>query len=203
MASYQIPQFLDSGEKILGPMNLRQFGYALGGFMVCAAIFTVLNALIPGIGYYALFFVVPIAILAAYLALGRYNGRDSEIYVYKLALFILKQKNMVYQRQPYMDDLDKKQAEWTFDSISKRWARGFSRDQDTQKDKQNEYGEQNTNKTKRFRDLGQSLDSSTNNALSEVKKRELEVDSKEAMLKEVLKMKKKQKEQQKKKRSFF
>jgi PrgI family protein len=204
MASYQIPQFLDSGEKILGPMNLRQFGYALGGFMLCAAIFTFLNTLIPGIGLYALFFIVPVALLAVYLALGKYNGRDSEVYVYKLLLFMLKPKNMVYQRQPYVDDLNKKMAEWSVDNISKRWARGFAKDKDLQKNEQNQYGKKGIkNKAQIIQFLGDNIDTSTTNALSKVKENELKNNLREVQLNKILELKKQQKLTKKKNKKFF
>jgi len=199
MASYQIPQFLDSGEKIFGPMNLRQFGYALGGFMLCAAIFTIITSIIPGIGYYGLLFVVPIALLAAYLALGKYNGRDSEVYVYKLFLFILKPKNMVYQRQPDLEDLNKKQSEWNFDGISRRWSSGFAKEKDLKANNLSQFGKnQIQDKATLFRNIGENIDTSSNNTFTEVAKQELNVASKEATLKQVLELKRQQKQAKKK-----
>jgi len=183
MASYQIPQFLDSGDKIIGPLNMRQFGYALGGFMICSLIFTTAQSLLPGIGNYAFIPCLPIAGLAAYLALGKFNGRDSEIYVLKYILYSNKPKKMVYTRVPEVTDLNVKMGEWSSDKITKRWAEGLAK---KKAGEANEYlgfsGENNNLKIRQIRQLGENVDLSLVNSLADIQARQMEIEAKESIL---------------------
>jgi len=183
MASYQMPQFLDSGDKILGPLNLRQFGYALGGFMLGLAVFSVVSSLFPRLGILAWGPSIPIILLAAYLALGKYNGRDTDIYAYKYFLYLLKPKYMTYQRHPYIDDLNEKMGDWTLEKINKRWT-----DQVVSKTNvaRNEYLEftsgDSEDKAERIRRIGGSLDQNYINSMTDAQRLELIIKQKEEML---------------------
>jgi hypothetical protein len=121
MASYQIPQFLDSGDKILGPLNMRQFGYALAGGFLSVVTYTIVDGLVKGLGWYAAIPCIPIVAVFAYLALGKYNGRDSEIYVLKAIIYNLKPRIMIYTRVPNNTDLDEKLAGLTDQKIRQEW----------------------------------------------------------------------------------
>jgi hypothetical protein len=187
MASYQIPQFLDSGDKILGPLNMRQFGYALGGFMVSAIIFTLAQSLVPGAQFYAIIPCIPIVGLAAYLALGRYNGRDSEIYVLKYIIFNSKPKWMVYARVPDVQDLNEKLNDYTTDKITKRWTDELGKQKAI---KGNEFltfnNQDSLKKASQIRALGNTIDLSTTNTMAEVYAGEAQIQAKEALLKQLL-----------------
>ena len=121
MASYQIPQFLDSGEKIFLMMNVRQFAYALFGFFATLIIYLVIQNSVPGIGWYAIIPAIPVILISLYLSMGRYNGRDSEIYVLKLFIYLFKPRIMKYQRQPDYSEVNRKMAELTPEKVLARW----------------------------------------------------------------------------------
>ena len=187
MASYQIPQFLDSGDKILGPLNMRQFGYGLGGFMISAIIFTFMQNLIPGASLYAVVPCLPIVALAAYLALGKYNGRDSEIYVLKYILFNSKPKAMVYTRVPNNDDLNARISDWTVDKITKRWTGVVANEKAIKGNEFLTFNNQNSlKKADEIRRLGNTIDLSTTNTMAEVYAGESEIQAKEALLKQLM-----------------
>jgi hypothetical protein len=187
MASYQIPQFLDSGDKILGPLNMRQFGYGLGGFLASALIFTTMQNLIPGAQFYAVLPCLPIVGLSAYLALGKFNGRDSEIYVLKYIIFNSKPKQMVYTRVPDMHDLDERLNEWTFDKINKKWTDEVNRQKAVKGNEFLTFNQQDSEqKAAGIRNLANELDQSVTNTLAEVFERENEIKAKEALLKQLL-----------------
>ena len=122
MPVYQIPQFLDSGDKILGPMNVRQFGYALAGGALSFVVYAIVGGLIPGLGIFAFLPSTPIMGLFAFLALGKYNGRDSEIYVLKFILFLQKPKQYKFRRgADAMAELDRKASKLTYENILAEW----------------------------------------------------------------------------------
>jgi hypothetical protein len=104
MAVFQVPQFLDSGDKIAFGLSLRQFAYALGGFILCFVLFTFFRTL--GGDLIGLFFVAPFAFVFSILALGHYNGRDAEVYLLKLILYVVKPRELKYKKQPQTPELD-------------------------------------------------------------------------------------------------
>lgn len=128
MPSYQIPQFLDSGEKIFLNLNIRQFAYALAGGGIGVGLFYGIGqTFLPQLGWFNLIFCVP-ALPFIYLAVGKYNGRDSEVYVFKSIIYFLKPRLMKFTKLPDNSDLDKKMSEWTYDKVLNRW-RGIDSDQ--------------------------------------------------------------------------
>lgn len=122
MASYQVPQFLDSGDKIFLSMNVRQFAYALMGFFVSLGIYSLFNQITPALGPYNLFWASPTMLLALYLAIGKYNGRDTEVYVFKSIIYFTKPRTMQYQKQPDYSDIEDKLKEFTPAKIEARWS---------------------------------------------------------------------------------
>jgi PrgI family protein len=177
MASYQVPQFLDSGEKIFLSLNMRQFGYCLAGFFLCALIYTLSIRILPGVGGIIPFLPsIPIALFTAYLALGKYNGRDSEIYVLKYFITLFKPKTMIYSRQPYTVDLDKKLAMITASKIEADWVKRANQTKIDIEDKNFEFsGLPSKNKAEKIRALGE-VDTILSNAKVEVVKREIAIE---------------------------
>ncbi len=171
MASYQIPQFLDSGDKILGPLNVRQFAYAMGGGFISVLIFTVTSSLVQGLGNYAIIPAIPILGLSAYLALGKYNGRDSEVYVLKSIIYLLKPRIMKFSRIIDVSDLDSRLSELTVTNIEKKWAEAASKAHNLEG---NEYAtfEMETSKLKaqKLRTIGSTLDLGQRNALEAIQR---------------------------------
>jgi PrgI family protein len=165
MASYHIPQFLDSGDKIFGPLNVRQFGYALAGGLLSFITFTIIQSLVPGLGVYALVPVLPIVALFGYLAFGKYNGRDSEIYILKIIIYFLKPRFMVYARVVDTSDLDEQLSKLTFDNISKEWAARIAQ---TTVDENAFENHSARMKADKIRELGINIDIGQRNALQSV-----------------------------------
>jgi hypothetical protein len=166
MASYQIPQFLDSGDKIFGPLNIRQFGYMLGGGFGTFLVFTLVQTLIPGIANYAIVPAIPLLALTAYLALGKYNGRDSEIYIFKAIIYLTKPRTLVFRRVVDNSDLDAKLSTLTVSNIEKQWAEAATK---SKKLEDNQYSsfelEDAKSKARQLRSIGSSLDLGQRNAL--------------------------------------
>jgi PrgI family protein len=113
MPSYQVPQFLDSGDKILGPLNLRQFAYALVGGLTLFGIFNFLTAVVKLNIIFAVFIVLPPAIVISIIAIGKYNGRDAEIYILKFVEYFTKPKKMLYKKVAQTPELNKRLTKLT------------------------------------------------------------------------------------------
>jgi hypothetical protein len=174
MATYQIPQFLDSGDKILGPMSVRQFGYALGSFFLCVIIYNVVFAFFgKAAGIYTFIPVIPFGLLGAYLSLGKYNGRDSDIYMYKFILYILKPRFMSYRRMPFLNDLDEKLGAWSASSIQARWSKELADKLSSKEAKISFRAEDEEHKAEDIRNLGENLDTVLASTMTEIEKEDL------------------------------
>lgn len=169
MPVYQVPQFLDSGDKILGPLNVRQFGYAMGGFFIGFIMYMTISKIAPGIGLLALVPSVPVAGLTAFLAFGKYNGRDTEVYVFKFITYFKKPKVLRYKRLPDTYELDKRKSKLTFESISKEWTDRVAKISSAR----NTFESQDVSeKIAKIKQLGSTLDTTSTNRFQEIAKRE-------------------------------
>lgn len=92
---YQVPQFIEVEDKIIGPLTLKQFIYIAGAGGLCVIFFVYLPI------FLALLFAAPIAGLAAALAFYKVNGKPFiEVleagfnYYTGAKLFLWKHKNV-------------------------------------------------------------------------------------------------------------
>lgn len=67
---YQVPQFIEVEDKIIGPLTLKQFIYLAGGAGICVVFFSYLPII------FALLFSAPVAAFAAALAFYKINGKS-------------------------------------------------------------------------------------------------------------------------------
>lgn len=67
---YQVPQFIEVEDKIVGPLTLKQFIYIAGAGGLCVVFFVYLPIL------FAFLLAAPIAALAAALAFYKVNGKS-------------------------------------------------------------------------------------------------------------------------------
>jgi len=179
MQVYQVPQFLDSGNRILGPLTLWQLIYAMVGGTICFVIFNFFSTLIPGIGIFALLPVAPVAGLTAYLSLGKYNGRDADIYVLKMIVHFVRPRRMTYSRKPDLSEIDQQIKELTPEKILERWRerREITQGQDIFKSKDVEY------KVSTIKNLTSSIENIQQNVLYEIYSMEKKKEDTEALVK--------------------
>lgn len=69
MMEYQVPQFIEVEDKIVGPLTLRQFIYIAGAVGICVVFFVSFSFII------AFLMSAPIVALAAALAFYKVNGK--------------------------------------------------------------------------------------------------------------------------------
>jgi hypothetical protein len=108
MAMYQIPQFLDSGDKVFFSFNFIQLIYLLLGFFISVGIFYFVSFLFPSIGIYAIVPAVPSFFGFLYLAAGRFNGRDTYLYVGKFIKIFTSSSRLTFQHIADLSDLEQK-----------------------------------------------------------------------------------------------
>jgi len=90
---FQIPQFIDVEDKILGPFTLKQFIYIAGGASAAVA-----SVLLLGV-FLGLVVSSPIVILAAALAFYKINNRPFVFFLESAFKYATKDKLYIWQKK--------------------------------------------------------------------------------------------------------
>lgn len=78
MIQFQVPQFIETEDKLIGPMSLRQFTYVGAAAVVSGILLFVLD-----IGLWILITII-LGGIGAFLAFGKFNGRPIAIFIKSL-----------------------------------------------------------------------------------------------------------------------
>ena len=93
MAQFQVPQFIETEPKIVGPLTIKQFGYIGIAGMLSFFLFFTLRLEIW------LVLTVIMGLIACAFAFLKYNGRPFEVLFINAALYIWKPKLYLWQRK--------------------------------------------------------------------------------------------------------
>ena len=183
MASYQIPQFLDSGDKIFLGMNLRQFAYAIVGFFLCVGVFNIFYAAITN---FAFVIIAPIAGFFSYLCLGKYNGRDTEVYIFKMIIFATKPRALKYMRDYDLSPIYTKIAKNTVTNIiAEMDARVVINTKNANDPLSTFASDTSATKANTIKKLGKSLDVQLVNMGNDIVRREVKIERHRELLSEL------------------
>ncbi len=91
---FQVPQFIETESKVVGPFTLKQFLFLAAG---AALIF--LFRYIFGTFIYWVIVSIPIAVLAGGLAFYKIDGVSLPIYLGRAFSFIIGSKKYIYQKE--------------------------------------------------------------------------------------------------------
>jgi len=94
MQPFNVPQFVEIEDKIIGPLTLRQFLAVLAGGILVLFYYLIFK--------YSLFFwilALPTSLLTGFVALGSFNGRPVFAHVFPLIGFVAKPKKRFFQRE--------------------------------------------------------------------------------------------------------
>lgn len=96
MGTYKVPQNVEAQDKILGPLSMKQFVYAMIGIGYGLLTFAILKSVI------LLWIIVGVPPMLALLALGLYQKEDQsmEVYLIGIAQFIARPKTRLWQKEP-------------------------------------------------------------------------------------------------------
>lgn len=93
MLQYNIPQFVDSEDKVVGPVTIRQFAYLAIGVVVIGFLWVFK----PNIPVF-LVFSVPIALVCFALAFVKINGQTFMTFITNVLIYILKPSLFMWSR---------------------------------------------------------------------------------------------------------
>ncbi len=96
MGTYKVPQNVEAQDKILGPLSMKQFVYAMIGVGYGLLTFALFKSVI------LLWVIVGVPPMLALLALGLYQKEDQsmEVYLIGIAQFITRPKTRLWQKEP-------------------------------------------------------------------------------------------------------
>ncbi len=93
MQQYNIPQFIDSEDKIIGPLTIRQFSYLAIGVVVSGFLWYFK----PNIPVF-LITAIPVMLAAFTFAFIKINGQNFEILLSNVIIYILKPTLFLWSR---------------------------------------------------------------------------------------------------------
>ena len=93
MAEYQVPQFIEVEDKIIGPLTLKQFIYLAGGAGLCIIFYFYLPIFISP------FLIIPAGGLALALAFYKVNGKPFVELLESAVSFYLGKKLFLWKRE--------------------------------------------------------------------------------------------------------
>ena len=99
---FEVPQFIDVEDKIVGPFTWRQFVYIAGGIGILVTLWLVLDS-------FLLFILIglPIGALAASLAFQRVNNRPFSIFLESFFSYLTKNKVYLWKKDAAQEIIDR------------------------------------------------------------------------------------------------
>ena len=98
---FQVPQFIETEEKIIGPFTVKQFIFvAIGG----AILFLLFFAVPPGV---FIFLAIPIGAIFLGLALVRIQEMPLYLYLFNFVTYLINPKKYFYKSSEEIDTLPK------------------------------------------------------------------------------------------------
>ena len=91
---FNVPQFLDIEDKIIGPLTLKQAGY-MGG---AAGVIFIIYSLVPNFAVFILI-SIPIFALAIALAFIKINGRPFINFIISYLIYMTKPKLFIWRKK--------------------------------------------------------------------------------------------------------
>lgn len=89
---FQVPQFIEMEDKIVGPLTLKQFGYFAGAFAICFFLFSFLTKT------FSIMLSIPVIAIAFALAFGSVQGVPMPKYLANFISFALKPQLYLWKK---------------------------------------------------------------------------------------------------------
>jgi len=93
MPQYNVPQFVEMEDKIIGPFTLKQFAVLLAGGLIVLTFWALFE-----LSLFFWVFSVPTGLLAFFIAIGNVNGRPILSHLLPLIVFVKQPRRLVFHR---------------------------------------------------------------------------------------------------------
>ena len=181
---YQIPQFLDSGDKVFFSFNFIQLIYLLVGFFSAFAVYTVVLLIFPGIGLYAIIPAIPFFFSFMYLAAGKFNGRDTHLYIGKFIRLFTTSPKLTYAHVADLTDLYEKFGSLDLATKTKEFDAKYEK---IKAQKLNDASMGTTEKkTQYIKQLGSNLDANYINTSALIAEKDAKLQDRQKILDEIM-----------------
>ncbi len=95
---FQVPQFIETESKLIGPLTLKQFIYLAIAGLISFSLFFILKTVVW------IMFSIGLGIIAAALAFIKYNGRPLVVILQSALAYLWKPKLYLWQKKELMAD---------------------------------------------------------------------------------------------------
>jgi hypothetical protein len=184
MAMYQIPQFLDSGDKVFFSFNFVQLIYLLIGFFSALGVYYLVTFIFPAIGIYAIVPAIPFFFSFLYLAAGKFNGRDTHLYIGKFIKLFTSSPKLTYSHIADLTDLYEKFGSLDIAAKTKEFEARY------EKIKAQNLSDQsmgtNEKKTQYIKELGSNLDQNYINTSALIAEKDAKLQDRQRILDEIM-----------------
>ena len=90
---FQVPQFIESEDKIVGPLTLKQFGYVAAGGVIAFISFSLLTTA------FAIMVSVPVLTLTLFLAFGKIKDTPAPKYIVNMIGFAMRPQLYLWKKK--------------------------------------------------------------------------------------------------------
>lgn len=118
---YEVPQFIEVEDKIIGPLTLRQFLTMVGG----AAVLALLYFVFPLIAF--IIVAIPVVIFTGLLGFFKINGRPFYFFLVHLTGYVYRPHLRLWRRDPALPAVKAKQSDKEVSEARERTARKLPR----------------------------------------------------------------------------
>ena len=96
---FQVPQFIEIEDRVVGPLTIKQFIYLAGGMGICTVAYIFIKPL-----FLALFIILPVAALSASLAFVKINNKNFVQILEAAFYYALRKKLYIWKKQERMPE---------------------------------------------------------------------------------------------------
>lgn len=99
---FEVPQFIEIEDKIVGPLTWRQFIYVAGGVGISVILFLSISSFLLSV-----IFIIPVIALSSALAFHRVNNRPFSIFLEALVNYMTKNKLYLWKKNEQQSIIEK------------------------------------------------------------------------------------------------
>lgn len=91
---FQVPQFIEVEDKVVGPLTIKQFVYLAGGAGICVVLYVFIKPL-----FISIFLILPVAVLSFALAFFKINNKPFIQVLESAFYFTLRGKLYIWKKE--------------------------------------------------------------------------------------------------------
>ncbi|MEK7531945.1 MAG: PrgI family protein [Patescibacteria group bacterium] len=109
---FQVPQFIEVEDKVVGPLTIKQFVYIAGGAGICVVFYVFIKPL-----FISIFLILPVAVLSLALAFFKINNKPFIQVLESAFYFTLREKLYIWKKEEKKIEAKKKETDESLNGL--------------------------------------------------------------------------------------